>query len=315
MGLLDTSYGTVSANKPKKSDRILPRENMNIRGLLDAATAIPFAGDLLSGGLAAYDAAKGDYGSAAMNALSVLPILSAGMVKKAGNVADAVNAPKLTEFDKYKSTFDDISRQVEKAKANFSADRSRANLDEYNRLLQKRDDAQSIMEQWRPKEAPVESYQGQHSAPMKDSGAPLNNITKDGYYPEDVYGPNGLRYYGTGDEKLDAAAYSVIRQAQGNPFAQVKMYRAVPSDAPSVINNGDWVTTVRQYAKDHGDSALNGDYRIVSKTVPAKKLFTNGDSWLEFGYDQSGRINPALAGAMAGGGLLGLGGYSLMGDQ
>ena len=225
------------------------------------------------------------------------------------------NVQKLTEFDKYKSTFDDISRQVEKAKANFSADRSRANLDEYNRLLQKRDDAQSIMEQWRPKEAPVESYQGQHSAPMKDSGAPLNNITKDGYYPEDVYGPNGLRYYGTGDEKLDAAAYSVIRQAQGNPFAQVKMYRAVPSDAPSVINNGDWVTTVRQYAKDHGDSALNGDYRIVSKTVPAKKLFTNGDSWLEFGYDQSGRINPALAGAMAGGGLLGLGGYSLMGDQ
>ncbi len=225
-------------------------------------------------------------------------------------------APKLTEFEQAQKSFNDLSSQVESAKSAFSSDRSRANLNEYNRLLQARDDAQSMMQQWQPKSAEIPvDYKGQHSAPMKDSGAPLNDITKGGYYPDDVYGMNGLQYYGTGNDNLDRAAYSVIRGAKGNPTAQVKMYRAVPNDAPNVINNGDWVTTVRQYAKEHGDSALNGDYRIVSKTVPAKKLFTNGDSWLEFGYDESGKIDPRLLGAMGTGGLLGLCGYSLMNDK
>ena len=82
-GLLNTNFATVNGKKPRNSDRILPAEALNFRGLLDAATNVPVVGDALSGGLALYDAAKGDYGSAAMNALGVLPFLSAGMVKKA----------------------------------------------------------------------------------------------------------------------------------------------------------------------------------------------------------------------------------------
>ena len=80
MGLLDASYSTVSSKKPRNSDRILPGEEMNMRGLLDAATNIPVVGDALSGGMAVYDAAKGDYGSAAVNALGVLPFVSGTMV-------------------------------------------------------------------------------------------------------------------------------------------------------------------------------------------------------------------------------------------
>ncbi len=53
------------------------------------------------------------------------------------------------------------------------------------------------------------------------------------------------------------------------------------------INSGDWVTTVRKYAVDHGRSALNGNYKVVSKTVPAKHLYTDGNSIFEFGYDPS----------------------------
>lgn len=50
------------------------------------------------------------------------------------------------------------------------------------------------------------------------------------------------------------------------------------------INDGDWVTTIKQYAIDHGKSHLNGKYRILSKKVKAKNVYGNGDSIFEFGY-------------------------------
>lgn len=50
------------------------------------------------------------------------------------------------------------------------------------------------------------------------------------------------------------------------------------------INPGDWVTPSRSYAKDHGEGALNGEYKILSKTVPASTLFSEGNSLSEFGY-------------------------------
>jgi len=81
---------------------------------------------------------------------------------------------------------------------------------------------------------------------------------------------------------------------------------------PLPINNGDWVTLSKAYAKEHGEGALNGNYKIVSKKVPARKLFTDGNSIQEFGYDESGRISQELLGAMAGAGLLGYGGYNAM---
>ena len=55
---------------------------LNVRSAIDAATMIPVAGDAISGGLAIHDYLKGDYGSAAMNALGVLPFIGgAGMLK------------------------------------------------------------------------------------------------------------------------------------------------------------------------------------------------------------------------------------------
>jgi hypothetical protein len=53
------------------------------------------------------------------------------------------------------------------------------------------------------------------------------------------------------------------------------------------INSGDWVTINKRYAIGHGRSTLLGDYKILTKTVPAKHLFTTGDSLHEFGYDPS----------------------------
>lgn len=62
--------------------------------------------------------------------------------------------------------------------------------------------------------------------------------------------------------------------------------RSLPDEPANKINinAGDWVTLTKEYAKDHGESALNGQYKILSKKVKAKDLWTNADSIHEFGY-------------------------------
>lgn len=60
-----------------------------------------------------------------------------------------------------------------------------------------------------------------------------------------------------------------------------------PSKNIDNINAGDWVTLTKDYAKQHGESVLNGNYKIISKKVKAKDLWTNADSIQEFGYNPS----------------------------
>jgi len=131
-----------------------------------------------------------------------------------------------------------------------------------------------------------DDYRGEHKAPNAESGAPLHDITKGGeIYPEDVYSPKGLQYYGTGQDQADKESFNIIKNTKNKPNAMVTMYRAVPKDSGiSTINNGDWVSLSKTYAKEHGESALNDDYRIISQKVKANELFTNGDSINEFGY-------------------------------
>lgn len=52
------------------------------------------------------------------------------------------------------------------------------------------------------------------------------------------------------------------------------------------INNGDWVTISRKYAKIHGEDNLKNDYYIISKTVKASQLYTDGNSIYEWGYNE-----------------------------
>jgi GNAT superfamily N-acetyltransferase len=153
-----------------------------------------------------------------------------------------------------------------------------------------------------------DAYVGSHKAPMKGSGAPLHDLTQ--VYPDDIYSKNAMQYYGTGDNALDRGTFRKIAAYKGSPDAPVTMYRAVPKDVPEgvAINNGDWVTISPEYAKMHGEGALNGDYRIIQQQVPARKLFTNGDSAHEFGYDESGKIKAAMLGLL-GAGAYGLGSY------
>ena len=55
-------------------------------------------------------------------------------------------------------------------------------------------------------------------------------------------------------------------------------------DTPK-INKGDWVTISKSYAKYHGVNNLLNKYKILSKTVRAKDLYTDGNDLNEWGYD------------------------------
>jgi len=54
---------------------------------------------------------------------------------------------------------------------------------------------------------------------------------------------------------------------------------------PLKIEKRNWVTPSRAYAKTHGMGNLNNKYKIISKTVKAKDLYTDGNSLSEWGYD------------------------------
>lgn len=130
------------------------------------------------------------------------------------------------------------------------------------------------------------SYRGSHTAPGPDFGAPLYDLTGGGQmYPADVYSSKAVQYYGTGYPKADKEAFALANKVRGNPDAEVTMYRAVPKDASiESINKGDWVTLSKDYAKNHGESVLDDNYKIISQKVKAKDLWTNADSIHEFGY-------------------------------
>jgi hypothetical protein len=184
------------------------------------------------------------------------------------------------------------------------------------------------------------SYRGSHTAPDRDFGAPLHDLTGGGQmYPADVYSSKAAQIYG-GGMPYDQKAFSIAQQFKDKPNAIVTIYRAVPKDISNSeklatlekqmaaymkrgtlpkdasnysdgskwydaaydrrealrkmpdepsnevnkINAGDWVTLTREYAKDHGESALSGEYKIISQKVKAKDVFTNADSIHEFGY-------------------------------
>lgn len=127
------------------------------------------------------------------------------------------------------------------------------------------------------------SYKGSHAAPnAKVYGATIDNL--EGIMPKDVYSSKGANLYGIGNRKIDSEWFSAAYKAKGKPDADVTIYRSVPKGVKT-INNGDWVTTSKTYAKDHGENTLNGDYEIIEKKVKAKTLSSEGYPY-EFGYNE-----------------------------
>ena len=130
-----------------------------------------------------------------------------------------------------------------------------------------------------------EDYRGTHQAPTKGEGsAPMHDVS--GVYPSDFYSHNGFRYYSDRGNCYDHESHYSVVKMKNRPNGFVSVYRAVPKDIKTDgIKPGDWVTHNRKYAHDHGKSNLNNDYKIISKSVRPRDLFTDGNSIHEWGYD------------------------------
>ena len=135
----------------------------------------------------------------------------------------------------------------------------------------------------------IEDYVGHHTAPTREFGAPLHDMTGGGeFYPEDIYSNMGYHYYGEGRGAQDKMLFAKIKALRNKPEQQVEVYRAVPNDSSiTSINHGDWITIDPQYAKEHGQGPLGNDYKILKAKVPAKAIYTNADSPYEYGLDLS----------------------------
>jgi hypothetical protein len=134
-----------------------------------------------------------------------------------------------------------------------------------------------------------------HEAPLAGDSAPLFDLTGkytgQQIYPDDIYSYDARRMYSAGTD-YDNEAISIMQSVKDRPNAKIDIYRAVPKDKPSKINTGDWVTTVKQYAVEHGEDNLGGNYKIIKQKANARDLFTDGNSIHEFGYDPQPRLKP-----------------------
>ena len=129
----------------------------------------------------------------------------------------------------------------------------------------------------------TDEYAGTHTAPQNDGySSPLHELGGN-IYPDDIYSSNAARYYGDGDPVLDRDTMKVLQSMRGKPDEPVSIYRAVPKGVTD-INAGDWVTVNRNYAVSHGESNFGDAFDVIEQKVPARDLFTDGNSIHEFGY-------------------------------
>lgn len=126
-----------------------------------------------------------------------------------------------------------------------------------------------------------DDYRGFHHAPTGEYGEGSLDAM-DRTYPEDLYSPNGARFYGDASPN-DREMHRIIVAMRGKPDAEVTVYRAVPKGSGTAINKGDWVTPLRAYAEGHGERFAEG-MDILERKVKASELFTEGNSMYEFGW-------------------------------
>lgn len=136
-------------------------------------------------------------------------------------------------------------------------------------------------------------YRFEHKAPKPKNMALLERL-EEGYavnlkevlsgfspQPADYFSTDGARLYGyntkEGLESLDA-----INKIKDGA-KKITIYRAVPKNI-NIINDGDWVTFSKEYAKNHGEKVLDGNYKIIEKSVSPDEVWWDGNDINEWGY-------------------------------
>lgn len=122
-------------------------------------------------------------------------------------------------------------------------------------------------------------YSMTHRAPTgaDDVAAPFHDVEE--MMPDYYEHPE---YYSHDRGPVDRECVRAIKAARGNPHAQVVIYRALPKGFTD-INTGDWVTPSLAYARQHAISNGEEDWPVITATVPASTLWTEGYA-AEWGY-------------------------------
>lgn len=116
-----------------------------------------------------------------------------------------------------------------------------------------------------------------------DEVATADNLTGGEFFPSDFL--THPDYYLDVSDAGAKETIRILRQIQGNPDAEVTIYRGAPSGG--TLNQGDWVTLSESYALQYaGDSTYsdNANSKVYSYTVRAGDLSFDGDDIHEFGY-------------------------------
>ena len=117
---------------------------------------------------------------------------------------------------------------------------------------------------------------------VEDMAAGYSNQPEDIFAHPDKYS-QGLP---TSKESGKAIQTAIDDIRNGKKDVKIKVYRAVPTTVKEgKLRNGDWVTPSRRYAEMHGNSRLEGKYRIIEDEVPAGDLWWDSNDVNEWGYD------------------------------
>lgn len=117
---------------------------------------------------------------------------------------------------------------------------------------------------------------------VEDMAAGYNNQPEDIFVHPDKYS-QGLP---TSKESGKAIQTAIDDLRNGKKDVKIKVYRAVPASLKEgKLRNGDWVSPSKKYAEMHGNSRLEGKYRIIEDEVPAGDLWWDSNDVNEWGYD------------------------------
>lgn len=147
----------------------------------------------------------------------------------------------------------------------------------------------------------TDDYSSGHIAPYRDEEgfhSSLDDVTN--MFGDDIYSKRAKQFYG--GDPAENESIDIIQRFRGKPDEMVDIYRAVPENV-SEFNQGDWVSLSEKYAREHGDSYIDGYYNLLKGKAKASDLFNEGYT-TEWGIDVLAKkygISAAMAGAVLAG--------------
>ena len=113
----------------------------------------------------------------------------------------------------------------------------------------------------------------------REDGPRAFDLAEEDMMPADVY--DHPEWYSGMSPKVIQESMAQLRQVRGKPSGKVTIYRAGPKGE---MNQGDWVSLSREYARTHAMSQDPGEYKVWSAQVAAADVRWAMDDIAEFGY-------------------------------